>query len=174
MSAAAAGAVTRTAATANIANCKFMRGFLPSPGAPQRGSHATDFESAPPLPERPILSPSRIDLLTDQEIRIHALTRREFLHAAGIDFGNVEISFLIDGKTVHAPEAAREIAPRSPGIEEVPLQIVFQHFRGAAVERPQRAICADIDQVDVRRLNPEAPIVEEFAVFIEHLHAMIP
>src|SRR6266567_9375152 len=119
------------------------------------------------------LLPCGIDLLAHQEVRVHALTRREFLHAAGIHFGNVEIPFLIDGESVHAPEAAGEIPACAPGIEEVPFQIIFQHLRGAAIISPQSAIGADIEQVNVGRFFAEAPIVEELAVLIEYLHAMI-
>src|SRR5258708_7029013 len=62
------------------------------------------------------LLPCGIDLLAHQEIGFHALRRRDFLHAAGIHFGKVEIPFLIEEEAVHAQEAAGEIPACAPGI----------------------------------------------------------
>src|SRR6266446_6963567 len=101
--------------------------------------------------------PGCINRFADGEVRVGAGAGFEFLHAAAVDFGDVEIAVLIDGKAVHAPEAAGEIAPDAPGINEMSLEIVFQHLRGAAVIGPERAVCADIDQMDVGRIRTEAP-----------------
>ena len=90
--------------------------------------------------------------LADQELGVRAGARGELLGAAVIDFGHVEVAFLIDAEAVHAPEAAGEIAPGAPGIQEVPLQVVLQHLGGAAVEGPERAIRADVDQVNIGRI----------------------
>ena len=74
------------------------------------------------------LLPGGVDRLADQEGRVDALTRPEFLHAARIHFGDVEIAVLIDRESMHAPETAGEVAPDAPRVQEVSLQIVFQHL----------------------------------------------
>src|SRR5438309_8593849 len=89
------------------------------------------------------LLPGRIDWLADQELGVGAGARSELLRAAIIDFGDVEVPFLIHAEAVHAPEASREIAPSAPGIEQVSLEVVVQHLGTAAVEGPQSAIRAD-------------------------------
>src|SRR5579883_1081507 len=117
--------------------------------------------------------PSRIDGLADEEFRVGAGTRGELLRAAVIDFRDVEIALLIHAEPVHSPEAAREITPGAPGVEQVSLQVVVQHLGGAAIEGPQRAVGADVDQVDVGRLVADMPLVEIFAVFVEDLNAVV-
>ena len=57
------------------------------------------------------LSPRRVHGLADQERRIRALTRPEFLHPSAVDLRNVEVPLLIDAEAVDAPEAARKISP---------------------------------------------------------------
>ena len=53
------------------------------------------------------------------------------------------------------------------------IEIVLQHLRGSAVEGPQRAVRADVEQMDVGRVLAGTPFVKIFAVFIEHLNAMV-
>src|SRR5215472_18941429 len=72
------------------------------------------------------LFPSGIHRFADQKRRVRSRPRPEFLYAPAIHLGDVEVAFLIDAESVHAPEASREIAPHAPGIKEVPFQIVFQ------------------------------------------------
>src|SRR4029453_18034780 len=45
---------------------------------------------------------------------VRALARPVLLRAAVVDFGNVDVSFLVDAEPVHAPHAAGEAAPRAP------------------------------------------------------------
>src|SRR5215467_8802097 len=119
------------------------------------------------------LFPGGVHGLGNEEGGVGAGSWAELLDAAAIDFGDVEVAFLIDAETVHAPEPAGKIAPDAEGIEKVAFEIVLEHFRSAAVESPERAVGADVDEVNVRRLLAGAPFIEVFAVFIEDLDAMI-
>ena len=82
--------------------------------------------------------------LTYKELNERANQLAHYLQACGVQpdnpaavhFRDVEIAFLIDAEAVDAPEAPGEIAPRSPGIQKMAVQIVLQHFGGAAVECP--------------------------------------
>ncbi len=74
---------------------------------------------------------------------------------------------------MHSPEAAGKISPRAPRVQEVSLEIIFQHLGSSAVEGPERSVRADVNQMNVRRLCAEAPLVEVLAVFVEDLHAMV-
>ena len=49
----------------------------------------------------------------------------------------------------------------------------MQHLGTAAVEGPQSAIGADVDQVHVGRLVADVPFVEVFAIFVEDLNAVV-
>src|SRR5262245_33885152 len=69
--------------------------------------------------------PRRIDWLGNERCRVGALARTEFLEAPGVDLGDVEITFLVGGHAVHAPEGAGEIALRAPGIDQPPIELVF-------------------------------------------------
>src|SRR5262249_39940542 len=100
-------------------------------------------------------------------------TWAELLHAAAVDFGDVKIALLVNAEAMHAPEAACEVAPYAPGIEEVAFEVVLKHLGRAAIECPQRAIGADVDQVNIGRLFAWAPLVEILSVFVEHLNTMI-
>src|SRR5215471_18703720 len=117
--------------------------------------------------------PGGIHGFADDEVLVGAGAGLEFLHPAVVDFGDIEVAFLIDREAVHAPEAAGEIAPHTPRIYKVSGEIVFQHLRGAAIVGPERAVGADIDQMDVGGILAEAPFSQIFPVFIEDLDAVI-
>src|SRR5215472_10793355 len=85
------------------------------------------------------LLPRRIHRLAHQLLRIRPRLRPEFLYPPAVDFRDIEIAFLIDAEAVYAPEAAGEVAPDAPRVEKVPLEIVLQHFRCAAVGSPECA-----------------------------------
>ena len=80
---------------------------------------------------------------------------------------------LIDAEAVYAPEAAGEVAPGAPGIEQVALQVVLEHLGSAAVEGPESAVRADVDQVDVGGVIADLPFIKIFAVFVEDLNAVV-
>src|SRR5271169_3695118 len=65
------------------------------------------------------LFPRGVDRLAYQESRVRTRARPEFLNTPAVYFGDVEISFLIDAEPVHSPKAARKVAPRAEGIQEV-------------------------------------------------------
>src|SRR5512141_2522567 len=86
------------------------------------------------------LSPGRVNRLADQLRRIRTRLRAKLLHPAAIDFGRIEVAFLIHAEAVYAPEAAREVAPDAPGIQELSVEIVLQHLRCAAIGGPQGTV----------------------------------
>src|SRR5580704_8224813 len=89
--------------------------------------------------------PCRVDGPAHQERRVRARARPIFLHAALVDFGNVDIAFLIDAEVVHAPHAAGEIPPGAPGIQEMALEVVLEHLARAAVGRPKEPVARDME-----------------------------
>src|SRR5215467_8259228 len=119
------------------------------------------------------LFPGRIHRLADQKGGVYPLPRPEFLHPATVNFGDIKIAFLIDAKAVNTPESPGEIAPYAERVEEVSFQIVLQHLRCSAIERPESAVGANIDQVNIRGLCAGAPLIKIFSVLIECLNAMI-
>src|ERR1700693_5058224 len=119
------------------------------------------------------LFPGRIYGLADQHRGICARARRELLRAAVIHLRGVEIAGLIDAESVYTPEAAGEIAPGAPGVQQVALLIVLQHLRGAAIEGPQVAVRAHVDQVDIRRVFAHAEFILVFAIIVEYLDAVV-
>src|SRR5579872_758585 len=90
------------------------------------------------------LLPGGINRLADHIRRIRAGTRNKLLRAAIVDFRRIEIPVLIDAETVHSPEAAGEISPSSPRIEEVPFEVILQHLGSAAVIGPKSPVGSDI------------------------------
>lgn len=83
------------------------------------------------------LRPDRFNVGANEHGRIRAFSRSELLRASVIDLGGVQISFLVDVHAVHSPETAREIAEGAPGVEEVSVQVVFDHLVCAAIEKPK-------------------------------------
>src|SRR5579864_2052639 len=74
------------------------------------------------------LFPRRVHRLADHERRIRARSRSELLGTTGVHFGYIEISLLIHAESVYSPETAGEISPRAPRIQEMPIEIVLEHF----------------------------------------------
>src|SRR5437762_2511162 len=119
-----------------------------------------------------LLLPGDSQRLAEQVVRIDALTRMELLRAALVDLGDVEVAFRVRAEVVHAPEAAREVAPRAPRIEEVAVEIVLEHLARAAIECPDGAVNV-VDQMHVGRSLAERPLVEELSVLVEHLDTVV-
>src|SRR5262245_50572294 len=119
------------------------------------------------------LLPSGVDGLADQSGWICARARAEFLEAARVDFGDVEIALLIRAHAVHTPQRAGKVGDSSPGIDEMTLKVVFQHLVGVAIERDDRPIRADLDEVKARGAYGNAPLGKIFAVLVEDLDAVI-
>src|SRR2546430_10102794 len=95
------------------------------------------------------LFPRRVNRLAHKHRWIGPLPGAELLHAAAVDFGDIEVSFLIDAEAMHAPEATGEVAPYAPRVQEVPVEIIFQHLGSSAIEGPQCPVGADIKKVNV-------------------------
>ena len=57
-----------------------------------------------------------------------ARTRTKLLEAPGVNFGDVEVPFLVGAYAVHTPQRAREIANRPPRVDEASVQVVLQHL----------------------------------------------
>ena len=53
------------------------------------------------------------------------------------------------------------------------LEVVFDHFVGTAIERPKVTIGGHQDDVYIRRWIAHSPLVQELAVGIEHLNAVV-
>src|SRR2546428_4029067 len=117
--------------------------------------------------------PDRLDAGAYQHCWVSPLSRNELLRAPIVDFSDIEVAFLVHMHSVNAPKAARKIAPGSPGVEEAPFQVILDHFGRAAVVSPEMPVGRHDDDVHVRRRIADAPLVEEFAVLIEDLDAMI-
>src|SRR6185503_3031692 len=108
------------------------------------------------------------------ELGIGALARRVFLHPAGSHFGGVEIALLVGGKPVDAPLAALTVAERPPRVHEVAIGVEADELVRPLVGGPQHAVSAHGDAVNVRRRTyTRIPLVQELAVFIEHLDAAV-
>src|SRR2546426_7386672 len=82
-------------------------------------------------------SPPWVHLLAEQERRIRTATRRELLRSAAVNGSRVDVAFLIHAHAMHPPERAGEIAPHTPGIEELAVEAVLQQLRRSAVSGPQ-------------------------------------
>jgi len=59
---------------------------------------------------------------------------------------------------MHAPEAARETAHRAKRIQQLALLVVLHHLVRAAIEGPDIAILADVEQVQTRRIRIDVPL----------------
>src|SRR5215467_12080646 len=105
-----------------------------------------------------LLFPCRIDRFADQRRRIGAGARPELLEAAGIDFSNVDVSFLVRAHAMHAPERAWKIGDRSPRVEEMAVEIVLKHLVGVAIEGHQRPIRANLHEVQARGTYADFPL----------------
>src|SRR5262249_21421183 len=79
----------------------------------------------------------------------------------------------INGGSVHIQERTRVVTQRTPCIEEVSLAIVLHDFSRGILEGPDCAITVGVYEVH-RRWIVELPLIEEFTVFVEHLHLAIP
>src|SRR5580692_510034 len=75
------------------------------------------------------LFPRGVNGLADEQLRIRALARAEFLRAAIADFGDVEIPFLVDAHSVRIEQASRPVGQRAPRVEQMPIEIVLHDFR---------------------------------------------
>src|SRR5437762_2778039 len=130
-------------------------------------------QTAPSRQPHPSLFPRRSDRLSDQECGIRSGTRPVFLGAAVVDLCDIEVALLIGAHAVHAPHTAGEITPRAPGILEVAVEVVLQDPVRAAIGGPEKTIARDVEHMHVRRWIAKAPRVEELAVFVEDLGAVV-
>ena len=65
-------------------------------------------------PCRFYLLPGRVHRPADQVIRVGTGSGAELLIAPGINFGHIQVAFLVRADAVHAPQCAREVGHRSP------------------------------------------------------------
>src|SRR5260370_1210955 len=110
--------------------------------------------------------------LAYQERRIRAGPRAEFLRSAVIHFGEVKIAIGVDAHPVYVPQGSGPIALAAPGIEIAPVDIELDDLGRTAVCDPDAAVGGHVQELRSRRLSG-APLIEELAVFIEDLDAMI-
>src|SRR5262245_26579278 len=82
------------------------------------------------------LFPRRVDRRTDEQRLVRIRPRTELLQAAVAHLRDVEIALLIHARTMHVEEAARVIAERAPGVEEMTLEVVLDDLCGGVLERP--------------------------------------
>jgi hypothetical protein len=87
--------------------------------------------------------PGRPDGLADHQRRVRIGRRTEFLRAPGVDFGEIQIAFLIDAHPVHVPEGPRPLAAAAPGIEIAAVYVVFTTF-GVSLSTIRRYLSADM------------------------------
>src|SRR6266849_2604532 len=92
-----------------------------------------------------VLFPLRVEWFANQKSRVRAGARAELLCATTINFRDVKIAFLIDAHAMDAPEASGEIAPCSPRVKEVAVEIVLEHLRRSTIEGPQHPVGANIN-----------------------------
>src|SRR5258706_11611427 len=116
-------------------------GKCPKADSMTRPSPRKTAESEPSLP-------SRVDRLADQSCWVGARARTEFLEAAGVNLGDVEVPLLVRGHAVDAPQRTREAAHGSPRVEHMPVQVVLQHLVRVAIKCRQRPIGADHHKVE--------------------------
>src|SRR5262249_25596136 len=102
--------------------------------------------------------PCGIDRLADQRRRICARARLELLEAAGIHFSNVEVSFLVRAHAVNPPECSWKIGHGPPRVQEMAVEIVFEHLVGVAIEGHQSAIRSDLHEVQARGTYADFPL----------------
>src|SRR6267378_3077895 len=136
------------------------------------------FEQVEPRPAHPylyvsLLLPGRIDRLGKQKCGIGSRSRRELLYASCVYFREVQIALLVDAQPMYTPEVARIGTHAAPGVQQVALQVVLDHFVGGAIKGPEGASGSDVEQVKTRRRSVNLPFVAILAVFIEDLDAVI-
>src|SRR5882672_10127671 len=124
-------------------------------------------EQVEPRPAHPylylsLLLPGRIDRLGKQKCGIGSRSRRELLYASCVHFREVQIALLVDAQPMYAP-----------GVKQMALQIVLDHFVGGAIKGPEGVSGSDVEQVKTGRRSVNLPFVEILAVFIEDLDAVI-
>src|SRR6516164_10565485 len=119
------------------------------------------------------LLPGRIDRFTNNKRRVRSDARPKLLHTAGVDFCNIKVAFRVHAEPMDTPKTAREITPCAPRIQEMSFQIVLEHFRCAPVKSPQISVGSHVNQVNIRRLLPHAPLVKVLTVVVKDLDPVI-
>src|SRR5262249_49503674 len=110
---------------------------------------------------------------------VRALDRLELLDAPREAVGDVEVAELIRREPVEAAEPSRLRPGRAPAIEEIPVEIELEDSIRAAVAGPDEALVVDEVIRHERRLTrgpmrrAQRPHRDEFAVGVEHLHALV-
>src|SRR5882762_9118428 len=117
--------------------------------------------------------PGRIDRLGKQKCGIGSRSRRELLYASCVHFREVQIALLVDAQPMYTPEVAGTGTHAAPGVKQMALQVVLDHFVGGAIKGPEGVSGSDVEQVKTGRRSVNLPFVEILAVFIEDLDAVI-
>src|SRR5689334_6345557 len=112
--------------------------------------------------------------LADEERLVRAFAWRVLLHASASDFGGVQVAVLVRREAVHAPLATLARTKRPPRVQKVSLIVVAEQLVRSLIRGPENSVLTHIDAVDVhRRPRAEIPLVEELAIFVEHLQASV-
>src|ERR1051325_11866687 len=101
--------------------------------------------------------------LSDEQRRIGALARTEFLEAPAVDLGHVQIALRIHAHAVNVPEGAGPLPLAPPGVLVVPLDVELHDLRGDVVGGPETAIGRQIEHLRRGRIA-RAELGQELAV----------
>src|SRR5438270_162872 len=110
--------------------------------------------------------------LAYEQRRIRARTRTEFFRAAVIDFGEIEIAVRIDAHSMDIPQSAGPVSLAAPGIKIVAIDIELDDLGGGPVRDPDAAVGGHVKELRSRGFAG-APLIEELAIFVENLDAMV-
>ena len=98
--------------------------------------------------------------------------RTELLRPPDVDVGRVQVVLAVHVELVHAPEPAGDRAERSPRgvLLQAAVQVVLRELLRLARRGPQELVVGHQQRVRQRRVRPR---VEELAVLVEHLDAVV-
>ena len=121
-----------------------------------------------------VLFPRRIHRRSDQERRIGALARTEFLEPSAPNLGDVPVALLIDARAVHVEERAGKVAQHAPGVEQPSVEIPLRNLGRRVGEAPDARAIGRNDQELQVGLRPDRPLIDDLAaVAVEHLDSPI-
>ena len=109
-----------------------------------------------------------LGFLTHQPCRINVALGRKFLDPANVHVGDVEIALLIDTELMWTPKRTRKRAEGSPGVQQLPGQIVLQDLIGTTIPDPHMLVLRDVNVVGKGNV---VPYVQKVALRIEDLNA---
>src|SRR2546425_314932 len=125
---------------------------------------------------RSVRPSGQIPLLRANDMRgVGARLRSKLRHAAGENFGRVQVAILVGCELMGAAELPRSDASSdlgasgAPAVQVVPIQIVLEDSVRSPVAYPDVLVRRD-EVVVGRRVDARRPHLEELAVLVEDLH----